>query len=133
MLVANGHRYFTASLREYTEQWGSTDEEHFRWSIGEWEYPGGLAPSSSEEQMEFDAAWTNLGRPTSGAYEDGGDDRDQEQLEELCIRVLRRLIAEKVFAPVRRLEGFMILGADDPLKDVLPKKKRLAAALKHRD
>ncbi len=49
MLVANGHRYFASSLRDYTERWGSTDDEEFRWNIGNWEHPGGLA--SSEEQM----------------------------------------------------------------------------------
>ena len=38
--------------------------------------------SSTEEQIEFDAAWAELGRPISGA----SDELDQERLEELVLQ-----------------------------------------------
>jgi hypothetical protein len=92
MLVANTRRHLIASLREYMERFGPTDEETLRWDIGNWEYPAGLA-SSTEEQMKFDATWGKLGRPTLGS----GNARDQAALEDLCVRVLRRLCKEGAF------------------------------------
>jgi hypothetical protein len=125
MLVANTRSSHDAGLREFIERFGPTDEETYRWDIGNWEYPGGLAVSSTEEQMEFDAAWEALGRPTSGA----GDKPDQERLEGLCIRVLMRLRDDGVFSAARDLEGFVVLGPDDSDGDVLVKKRRLDEVL----
>lgn len=129
MLVANGRRSFAESLGECGWRSGSTDYEVFRWDIGNWEYPAGVALSSTEEQIQFDEAWENLGSPRSG----DDDDRDQKRLEELCIKVLRRLIDDNAFAAADHLEGFMILGPDDLPEDVLSKKKRLDALLNWRD
>lgn len=127
MLVANTRRYLSASLREYVEQIDATDEETLRWDIGNWEFPAGLA-LSTEEQMEFDAAWERLGRP----HEEHDEDRDQVALEELCARVLRRLCDEKVFSDAHSLEGLVVLGPDDPPGDVLVKKRRLDSILNRR-
>jgi hypothetical protein len=128
MLAANTRRHLAASLREYAERFGPADEESFRWDIGNWEYPAGLA-FSAEEQMEFDAAWERLGRPISVSE----DDRDQEPLEELCIRVLGRLCGEGVFSAARQLEGFVVLGSDDSPEDVLVKKRHLDNVLNRQD
>jgi hypothetical protein len=125
MLVANTRSSHDAGLREFIERFGPTDEEAYRWDIGNWKYPGGLAVSSTEEQMEFDAAWEGLGRPISGA----GDEDDQECLEVLCIRVLTRLCDDGVFWAARNLEGFVVLGPDDSDLDVLVKKRHLDRVL----
>jgi hypothetical protein len=124
MLVAGTRRHLTASLREHVERFGPTDEETFRWDVGNWEYPAGLA-LSTEEQMEYDAAWERIGRPLA----ETGDDRDPGHLEDLCVRVLRRLCNEGAFAAARRLEGFMVLGPDDSPEAVLLKKRHLDMVL----
>jgi hypothetical protein len=127
MLVANTRRFLATTLGEYVERFGPTDEETFRWDIGNWEYPAGLA-LSAEEQMEFDATWEKLGRPIS----DLGDEPDQEALEGLCARVLERLWDEGVFWAAQRLEGFVVLGPDDRREDVLVKKRHLDRVLSRR-
>jgi len=121
MLVANTRPSHDAGFRACIERFGPADEETYRWDIGNWQYPGGLAVSSTEEQIGFDAAWAELGRPISGA----GDELDQERLEELGIRVLTRLRNDGVFLAAKNLKGFVVLGPDDSIVDVLVKKSRL--------
>ena len=121
MLVANTRSSHDAGFREFIDRFGTADEETYRWDIGNRRYPGGLAVSSTEEQMEFDAAWAELGRPISGAV----DEVDQGRLEGLCIRVLKRLRDDGVFSAARNLEGLVVLGPDDSSVDVLVKKRRL--------
>ena len=120
MPVANTRSFHDAGFRQYVEQGGTTDEETFRWDIGNWEFPAGLA-ASTEEQIGFDAQWERiwgrLGKPA--------DDRTSGLLEDLCIRVLRRLTGEGVFSEARNIEGFIVLGPDDRGEDVLKKKSML--------
>jgi hypothetical protein len=125
MLVANTRTSHDAGLLEFIGRFGPTDEETYRWDIGNWEYPAGLEVSSAEEQMEFDSAWQGLGRPITSA----GDELDQERLEGLCIRVLTRLREDGAFSAARNLEGFVVLGPDDSDGDVLVKKRRLDQVL----
>lgn len=120
MPVANSRSFHDAGFRRYVEQGGTTDEETFRWDIGSWEFPAGLA-ASTEEQMEFDVRWERLWRRLG----EPEDDRTPGLLEGLCIRVLRRLTGEGVFSEARDIEGFIVLGPDDRAEDVLKKKGRL--------
>ncbi len=53
------------------------------------------------------------------------NDDNQRMLEDLCLKVLRRLIHEGAFSTSSSLEGFTILGPDDGQASVLEKKKRL--------
>jgi hypothetical protein len=125
MPVANTRSCHDAGFRQYVEQGGTTDEETFRWDIGNWEFPAGLA-ASTEEQMEFDAHWERIW----SRFTEPKDDRTPGLLEDLCIRVLRRLIDEGVFWDARGIEGFSVLGPDDRAEDVLAKKARLDDLLK---
>jgi hypothetical protein len=79
--------------------------------------------------MEFDARWGEFGGPLSESEEE----RTPALLEDLCIRVLRRLCDEGVFSEARRIEGFIVLGPDDRVEDVLAKKERLDDLLKSPD
>ena len=96
-------------------------EEQDKWDIGLWKYPGGLFPSNSIEQSAFDNAW---GGHREQIAELEGDEK-QALLEEVCFRVLRRLILDGVFSPAPNIEGFNILGPDDPQSVVLEKKRHL--------
>jgi hypothetical protein len=124
MPVANSRSFHDASFRQYVERGGTTDEGTFKWDIGNWEYPAGLA-SSTEEQMEFNARWEGF----RGLLSQSDDDRTQEMLEDHCIRVLRRLCDEGVFSDARDIEGLIVLGPDDRAEDVLAKKGRLDGIL----
>jgi hypothetical protein len=97
------------------------DDELLKWDIGNWQYPGGLFPSASPEQREFDTAWSTFGRPLS----ERPDDLDQQRLEEMCVQVLSRLVLHGAFARARRLEGFVVAGPDDTGRVILEKKRRL--------
>ena len=97
-------------------------EEQDKWDIGLWKYPGGLFPPVLDgEQWEFDNAWQQY-RERIAEIE--GDEK-QVLLEETCFRVLRRLILDGVFSTAPNVEGFNILGPDDPQSAVLEKKTRL--------
>jgi hypothetical protein len=108
-LVANTEQHHLSSLRDFEARFGPTDPEIFRWDIGNWKYPGGLFPSSSTEQHEFDEAWKVYQELLSQI----GNDDKQGMLEDICMAVLRRLIHEGAFSTAPGLKGFAILGSDD--------------------
>ncbi len=120
MPVANTRSFHDASFRRYVERGGTTDEETFRWDIGNWEFPAGLA-ASTEEQMEFDARWERSWR----WHKEPDDDRTSSLLEDRCVKVLIRLKDEGVFAEARNIQGFIVLCPDDRGEDVLKKKSML--------
>ena len=119
-LVANTERNHLNSLREFEERYGPTDPAVFQWDIGNWEYPGGLFPSSSAEQHQFEEAWREFQEPLSQMQ----DGQSQGLLEEVCAVVLKRLLHEGTFSTALGLKGFTVLGFDDAQGSVLEKKKR---------
>src|SRR4051794_17933656 len=56
-VVANTEEYHVHSYGDFQARFGPAAPEVFRWDIGNWKYPGGLFPSSSAEQHDFDEAW----------------------------------------------------------------------------
>ncbi|HEX3314693.1 MAG TPA: hypothetical protein VHR72_07355 [Gemmataceae bacterium] len=124
-LVANTELFHQNSLRHFQSVYGQTDPELFRWNTGNWKYPGGLFPSSSAEQREFDAGWESS-RQTLSAIESEGA---QGMLEELCSGVLTKMFADGAFSTIPGLSGLTVLGHDDRDEDILEKKKRLDGRL----
>ena len=108
-LVANSLEYHHRTFKDFITQYGTTDEQTFKWDIGNWEFPGGLFRSSSPEQMEFDSAWN----PIRQSLEQMDGDGKQDVLEDVCIGVLERLIQEDTFSPAVDVQGFIVLGPDD--------------------
>ena len=124
-VVANTEHYHRNSLCDFEARSGPTDPEVFRWDIGNWKHPGGLFPSSSVEQREFDTAWKAYLELVSGIE----NDNTQEMLEELCSKVLMRLFNEGVFSTAASLIGFTVLGPDDGQETAHEKKKRFDGLL----
>src|SRR5205823_2176245 len=93
LLVANTEQYHLSNLQDFEARVGPTDPEVYKWDIGNWKYPGGLFPSASAEQREFDEAWQEFQKPLSRI----DHDEKQARLEEVCVEVLRRLINEGTF------------------------------------
>lgn len=50
------------------------------------------------------------------------DDKKQDKIEEVCVRVLSVLFKEGAFSTASSLKGFTVLGPDDRQEDVLGKK-----------
>jgi hypothetical protein len=120
-LVANTEQYYQSSLLDFENQFGPTDAEVYRWDSGNWKYPGGLFPSSSPEQLEFENAWKEYQWPLSQLRRED----KQVLLEEMCLKVLEDLIREGVFSTAPRVQGGTILGPYERGKIVLEKKKKL--------
>ena len=78
-----------------------------KWDIGNWRFPGGLFPSDSSEQTEFDRSWAE-------ATEAIGQ-TSQPQLEQICRDVLIELRATKG-SPLKAMEGLIVMGPDDSAK-----------------
>jgi hypothetical protein len=146
MLVANTRSCHLASWREYKEEYpgtleeefeqrwddrsfaflaesGMSDEDIYKWWIGNWEWPAGFDLYGSEERSAFDDAWEVYSEPLSRSEDD--DEELSTRLQELCIRVLRRLKDDGDFALVKNLEGFMILGPDDMEEQLVSMKQYL--------
>ncbi len=129
LLVANTEQYHLSSLRDFEARFGPTDPEVFRWDIGNWKYPAGLFPSSSAEQNEFEDAWKEYREPLSQI----DNDDKQGMLEDVCFKVLRRLIQGRAFSDTPSVRGIMILGPLALEESVLEKKKRLNSLLQRDD
>jgi hypothetical protein len=125
LLVANTEQYHLSSLCDFEARFGPTDPEVFRWDIGNWKYPAGLFPSSSVEQNEFEDAWKESQEPLSQI----DNDDKQEILEDVCFKVLERLIQGRAFSDTTSVKGVMILGPLALQGSVLEKKKRLDSLL----
>ena len=125
-LVANSLGFHQRKLKDFISQFGPTDEQTFKWEIGNWQFPGGLFRSSSPEQIEFDSAWN----PVRQSLEQMDGNGKQDVLEEVCIGVLERLIQEDTFSPAVDVQGFIVLGPDDRSEVVMVKKHRLDARLR---
>lgn len=126
-LVANTEEFHARNLAGDPAGAGSTEREEARWDIGNWQFPGGLFPSASPEQQEFDRAWADI----AGRQMEGGQEGDlQEHLEALCVRVLGRLVRDGAAAGMRELEGLVVAGPHDSGQDVLEKKKVIDPLLK---
>jgi hypothetical protein len=121
LLVASTEQYHLSSLRDFEARFGPTDPEVFKWDIGNWKYPAGLFPSSSAEQSEFDVAWKEYQELLSQIE----NDDKQGMLEDVCFKVLRRLIHEGAFSTALSVKGVTILGPLALQENVLEKKKRL--------
>ena len=126
LCVANTEQYYQSSLRAFEAQFGAANADQFRWDIGNWKYPAGLPSVSSED---FHADW----RPYQESLRELADDQAQQKLEQMCGSVLERLCDEGIFSGARGLEGFNILGPDDPANVVLAKRQRLQSLLRHKD
>ena len=120
-LVANTQQYHLTSLRNFGAQFGPVDRDLFRWDIGNWKYPAGLFSSSSAEQREFYETW----KECQVALSQIENDDNQERLEDICFKVLRRLIHEGAFSMAPTGGGVMILGPTALRQNVLERKKRL--------
>lgn len=119
-LTANTEQYHETGFSEFEKRYGPTDKEVYRWDIGNWKYPGGLFTSSSPEQLDFDRTW----RQYQEALSQLEDESKQLFLEEVCLKVLERLVDEGVFSREPALQGFMILGPNDQGEALLAKKRR---------
>jgi len=85
------------------------DKEFFKWDIGNWQYPGGLFPSASPEQREFDTTWETIW----GQLAELTDDLSQQRLEEMCVQVMGRLAQQGAFSGARKLAGIVVAGPYD--------------------
>jgi hypothetical protein len=123
-LVANITQFHLYEYHRHQESVGRSDPEVFKWYPGNWDLPGGLFPSNSVQQHEFDRAWQEYGQKLS--LLEGGEDERQVALEELCLNVLKRLIHDGAFSAFSNLEGVTIIGPfDSPemgLKKMMPLK-----------
>lgn len=122
-LVANTNSFHSRKFHEYIAEFGSgeghEDETTFRWDIGNWKYPAGLVPDA------FNAGWEKFEAALKDAtFAGAGDDQDQERLESLAAAILACLVDEGAFAHAPALEGFNVLGPDDPQQSVLVKKSK---------
>jgi Uncharacterised protein family UPF0047 len=124
LLVANTEQYYLSSLRDFEARFGPANAEVFKWDIGNWEYPAGLFPSSSAEQDEFEDAWKKEYQEPLSQIE---NDDKQSMLEEVCFKVLRRLIQARVFSAVPSVKGVTILGPTALKENVLEKRRRNAS------
>ncbi len=120
-LVANTEIYHQNSLRDFQTRFGPTDSEVFRWDIGNWKYPGGLFPSSSPEQVEFDSGWEAVRESLTQMK----DDKKQDKLEDFCESVLSIIFKERAVSTIPTLKGFIVLGPDDRQQDVVDKVRLL--------
>lgn len=118
-LVANTSEYHCRSLHDYTAKFGPIEEELFKWDIGNWQYPGGLFPSASPDQREFDSEWEKHGQLIAGLH----DDSAQPRLEEICAAVLDRLVCAGAFEEIPNLEATIVCGLYDRGMALLAKKK----------
>lgn len=122
-LVANTNSFHHRAFQEYIAEFGSRegheDETTFRWDIGNWKYPAGLVADG------FNAGWEKFETALKDAtFAGAGDDQDQERLERMAATILACLVEEGAFAHACTLEGFIILGPDDPRQSVLVKKSK---------
>jgi hypothetical protein len=110
-LVANTRKYHNESFA--TSGLPAERENLFRWDIGNWEWPGGLFPSSSSEQRSFDESWAKARI---------GVTLTQQLLEEICNAVLIEL-HDMQGSPLTAVEGMIVLGPDDNDQTILEKAK----------
>ena len=100
-LVANTRGFHDESVKKLTSPaFGPS----FKWDIGNWKWPAGLFPSSSNEQREFDVAWARA----RGAVKD----LSQGALEDCCNAVLMELYNMRE-SPLNGVEGLIVLGPED--------------------
>ncbi|MBP3956059.1 DUF4303 domain-containing protein [Gemmata sp. G18] len=121
LLVANTEQYHLSNFLEYEARFGATDSEFFRWDVGNWKYPAGLFSSSSTEQSEFEDAWKEHREPLSQTE----NEAKQEILEDICFKVLKRLVQERTFSGIPGVKGVTVLGPLALQESVLEKKKSL--------
>jgi len=108
-LVANTEQHHQRGLRQSRADRRTTNPKVFRWDTGNWKYPGGLFPSRSAEQTEFDAAWKEYRELLSRI----DHNMTQERLEEVCVDVLLQLFQEGAFVAGTSLKGFIVLSPYD--------------------
>lgn len=116
-LAANTFEHHRTSFADDLDK-GRRFEARYRWDIGNWKYPSGLL--TGEERQAFDEEWKPFQELLKMM-----DDEGQQPLEKMCARVLKRLLAAGVFAECVRLEGFTVLGPDDPENAILKKRKKV--------
>jgi hypothetical protein len=115
--AVNGVVFLVANTRKYHNESFATSgipverESLFRWDIGNWEWPGGLFPSSSSEQLSFDESW---------AKAIIGVTLTQQCLEEICKAVLIEL-HDMPGSPLTGVEGMIVLGPEDNDQTILQK------------
>lgn len=117
-LVANTEQYRQSGLRKSRADRRTTNPKVFRWDTGNWKYPGGLFPSRSPEQTEFDAAWERYREPLSRI----DHNTTQERLEEVCVDVLLQLFQERAFGAATSLKGLIVHSPYDFGRSLLDKR-----------
>ena len=113
------------AIRDYPDLYQMSPEV-LRWDIGNWKYPAGLFPSASPDQRGFDTGW----QPQQELLDSIGKEKSSEVVEEyqgilidVCSRTLIRLFNERNLSALHGLEGFTVMGPDDPREAGFERKK----------
>ena len=113
LLVANTDEYHDKSYREFVQRWGPYEEDHYRWEIGNWCFPAGIASKGPGQVSEqYSSGWAPYEKVIDGAM--GDDDSPGLRLRDFCVETLRQLIRDGVFQDSIPHLGFTVMDVDDP-------------------
>ena len=114
LLVANTADYHRASFQGYVEQFGICNEIEYKWNIGNWQYPAGIAAGPNQQSPEYSRSWAPYQKIIDEMTMSEAVDHAGDQLRNLCCEVLQSLISEGLFDARLPHLGFTVMDVDDP-------------------
>jgi hypothetical protein len=133
LLVANTTDYHKDSFRRYVERFGPCDEDDFRWDIGNWQYPAGIATGPGQQSFDYQSSWEPFRRAIDQTTTDETVDHRGALLRNLCLDVLQSLITKGIFDRYLPNLGFTVMDVDDPGTAGLETKKSFDSFVSNRD
>jgi hypothetical protein len=113
LLVANSTDYHERAFRDFCQKYGLCDEDEFKWQIGNWEYPAGIAEGCGQQSKQYTEGWRPYREKIEAALTADIDNHPGGFLREACSEVLRKLIRNGAFRSASQPLGFTVMDVDD--------------------
>ena len=114
LIVANTTDFHRDSFRGYVEEFGPCHEDEFKWDIGNWQYPAGIANGPGQQSPDYQSSWEPFRKTIDQPTVNGAVDHPGAQLRNLCCDVLQSLITKGIFDAYLPNLGFTVMDVDDP-------------------